>query len=75
MGILCLLFFGLLFIAFYYGYSDYKQVDYVLEIKKLSIPYYKVGISFEEIIREDDVTQQELCIGLFFVHIVVIFYK
>jgi hypothetical protein len=76
MGILCFVLFGLIFIAFYYGYAGYKQVDYVLEIKDFSVPYYKIGISFEEFVREDDdLIQQEFCIGLFFIHIVVVFYK
>ena len=58
-----------------WGTYNVGQIDFLLEKKQLSSPYYCLGVSFIEIPREDDIIQQELCIGLYFINIVVIFYK
>ena len=48
----------------------------VLEIKKLSNAYYSLGISFNDAPSQDEhIEVQELIVGLFFINIVLIFYK
>lgn len=72
-----LLVLGLLLIgSFVIGYIGFIYMDVVIEIKQLSTPYYHVGISFtEHLTKSPEYIEQELIIGLFFVNILVIFYK
>lgn len=72
-----LLVLGLLLIgSFVIGYIEFIEMDFVIEMKHLSTPYYHIGLSFTEHTTEDpDYIEQELIIGLFLVNILVIFYK
>lgn len=72
-----LLVLGLLLIgSIVIGYIGFMYIDVVIEMKQLSTPYYHIGLSFTEHTTEDpEYIEQELIIGLFFVNILVIFYK
>ena len=56
------------------GWRDSSQIDIMIEMKYLSNPFFNIGVSFEQQILEDHV-QQELIIGMFFVNIVLVFFK
>jgi len=75
MGILCLFLILISIMAFFYGRNNAQQIDFLIEIKNFSNPYYRIGFLFESIEREDDIIQEEYSIGLFFINFVVIFYK
>jgi hypothetical protein len=72
-----LLILGLLLIgSFIIGYIGFIEMDFVIEFKSFSNPYFHIGLSFTEHSTEDpDYIEQELVIGLFIVNILVIFYK
>jgi hypothetical protein len=58
------------------GISGYVIIDFTLEFKNLSNPYYYLGISFTEHTTEDpSMIEQEFVLGLFFVNIIVVFCK
>lgn len=62
--------------SFVIGYMGYIEMDFVIEFKSPSNPYFHIGMSFTEHTTEDpDYIEQELVIGLLFVNILVIFYK
>jgi hypothetical protein len=56
------------------GWIGSMQIDIMIEIKYLSNPFFHMGVSFEQHVEEDHV-QQELIIGMFFVNVVVVFFK
>lgn len=59
-----------------FGVSRYEAIDFILEFKSFSNPYYVVGISFMEHSTEDpEYIEQELMIGLFFINVILVFYK
>ena len=59
-----------------FGVSRYEVIDFILEFKSFSNPYYNVGISFTEHTTEDpEYIEQELIVGLFFVNVILVFYK
>ena len=72
-----LLILGLLLIgSFVIGYIGFIEMDFVIEFKSPSTPYFHIGLSFTEHSTEDpEYIEQELVIGLFIVNILVIFYK
>lgn len=72
-----LLVLGLLLIgSIVIGYIEFIYMDFIVEIKSISTPYYHIGLSFTEHTTTDpEYIEQELIIGLFFVNILVIFYK
>jgi len=72
-----LLILGLLLIgSFIIGYIGFIEMDFVIEFKSISTPYFHIGLSFTEHTTEDpEYIEQELVIGLFIVNILVIFYK
>jgi hypothetical protein len=61
--------------SLYYGYKDSVQIDFIIEVKNFSVPYFRCGILFEEIERHDGIIQQEFSLGFFIGNIVFIFYK
>lgn len=76
MEIVLLILAVLLIGSFVIGYIGFIYMDVVIEMKHLSNPYYHIGISFTEHSTTDpEYIEQELIIGLFFVNILVIFYK
>jgi hypothetical protein len=56
------------------GFWNNKGFDLMLEFKLFSNPYYNVGISFIAY-PEPDHVEEEFTIGLFFVNLVIVFYK
>ena len=56
------------------GFSNHKGFDILLEFKLYSNPYYNIGISFIAYPEEDHV-EEEFTIGLFFINLVIVFYK
>lgn len=75
MYIFFIILIGLLSIPIIFGPSNAQQIDFIFEVKKLSSPTYKIGISYEYIDSHGSLDQYEFSIGLFFVNIVVVFYK
>ena len=62
--------------SFIIGIIGFIEMDFVIEMKSLSTPYFHIGLSFTEHTTEDpDYIEQELIIGLFLVNILIIFYK
>lgn len=62
-------------IAVWWGYRDMLELEFGLEIKRMSNAYFNIGISFDSHILEDGCEEQEIKLGLFFVNVVVIFFK
>ena len=66
----------LLVISLVVGFSGFLEMDFVIEIKRLSNAYYSLGLSFNDAPSPDEnIEVQELVIGLFFINFVLIFYK
>jgi hypothetical protein len=61
-------------IALCKGFYKNGGFDVLLEFKLLSNPYYNIGMSFIAYPEEDHV-EEEFTIGLFFVNLVIVFYK
>jgi len=58
------------------GLKGFIEIDFILEFKSFSHGYFHLGLSFNEHSTEDpEFIEQELIIGLFFVNIIVVFYK
>jgi len=57
----------------------YKSIhlQFIIELNTLSTPYYNVGISFysEEDDEDSSIIIEKVCIGLFFINLIIIFYK
>jgi len=57
----------------------YKSIhlQLIIELNTLSTPYYNVGISFysEEDDEDSSIIIEKVCVGLFFINIIIIFYK
>jgi|APGre2960657505_1045072.scaffolds.fasta_scaffold531495_1 hypothetical protein len=66
----------LLFMAGWWGMENVIDVSFSIEMKNFSLPYYEVGISFREHATiDEEYIEQELIVGLFFINLVVTFYK
>ena len=57
------------------GYIGAEEISYGLEINTLNSPFYKLGITSQRFILEDGSAEDELVIGLFFINIVIVFWK
>jgi hypothetical protein len=58
------------------GWMNTISVDISIEFKRLSHPYFHIGVFFNEFTTEDpEYVEQELKIGLFLINIVIVFYK
>jgi hypothetical protein len=75
MVIFFIILIGLLFIPIIFGSSNAQQIDFIIETKHLAAAFYKIGIYYEPVPREDGIIQEDFCIGLFFVNIYFVFYK
>lgn len=64
----------LVIVALVFGYSGCQVTEIYLEFKKMSNPYYNIGVSFNRFDGEE-VYYDELVIGLFFMNIVAVFHK
>ena len=61
-------------IALCKGFYKNGGFDVLLELKLLSNPYYNIGMSFIAYPEEDHV-EEEFTLGLFFINLVIVFYK
>ena len=65
----------LLIVALVFGFIGCEEISFGLEINTLNSPFYKIGIFSDRHILTDGSVEDEIIIGLFFINIVVIFYK
>jgi hypothetical protein len=65
----------LLSVVLVMGYIGAEEISYGLEINTLNSPFYKLGITSQRFILEDGTAEDELLIGLFFINIVIVFWK
>lgn len=66
----------LLLMSLVIGIVGFIELEIMLELKRFSNGYFHLGISFNEHSTEDpSFIEQELIIGLFFMNIIVVFYK
>ena len=65
----------LLSVVLVMGYIGAEEISYGLEINTLNSPFYKLGITSQRFILEDGTAEDELVIGLFFINIVIVFWK
>lgn len=62
--------------SFIIGYIEFIEMDFIIEIKSISTPYYHIGLSFiEHTTTDPEYIEQELIIGLFLFNIIIVFYK
>ena len=58
------------------GFRGFDEFELSMEVKGLSNPYYRIGLSFLEYTTEDpECIEQEFRLSLFFVEVVLIFFK
>jgi hypothetical protein len=62
-------------LALVMGYIKAEEISFGLEINTLQTPFYKLGITSQRFILEDGTSEDELLIGLFFINIVIVFWK
>ena len=67
----------LLVMSLIVGLYKSLHLQLIVEISTLNTPYYYIGISFysEEDEEDSSVLIEKLAIGLFFINIVILFYK
>ena len=65
----------LLVLALVYGFKGYRELTFIFEAKTYDNPYYHTGLSFNNYKLEDGSTEEELIIGLFFVNVIMVFWK
>jgi hypothetical protein len=65
----------LLVLALVYGFKGYRELTFIFEAKTYDNPYYHTGLSFNKYTLDDGSTEEELILGLFFINIVLVFWK
>lgn len=65
----------LLVMAVVMGVDGCSDIVLAIELNVLSSPFYKVGMFYQRYNLEDGGVEDELTIGLFFVNVVVTFWK
>ena len=67
----------LLVMSLIVGLYKSLHLQLIVEISTLNTPYYYIGISFysEEDEEDSSVVVEKLAIGLFFINLIIIFYK
>lgn len=65
----------LLVMAIVMGISGSLEITLAIELNRLNSPFYKVGIFYQRYVLDDEAVEDELTIGLFFVNVVVTFWK
>jgi hypothetical protein len=59
-----------------FGLYGFLQMDFIVEIKNLSSPYYTIGMHFLEYETDDeDIIEQEFCISLYLIVFKFVFSK
>jgi len=65
----------LLVMAIVMGIDGSLEITLAIELNRLNSPFYKVGIFYQRYVLDDEGVEDELTIGLFFVNVVVTFWK
>lgn len=65
----------LLMISFIAAYVNCQELTIAFEINRLNSPFYKIGIFSDRFYLQDGQIEDEIIIGLFFVNIVLVFWK
>lgn len=65
----------LILLALVMGIRGCHQVSVAIEVNTFQSPFYKLGLFSDRHVLEDDSIEDEIVIGLFFVNIVVVFWK
>jgi len=65
----------LLVMAVVTGANGCSDVILAIELNVLSSPFYKIGMFYQRYNLDDGSVEDELTIGLFFVNVVVTFWK
>ena len=73
--IVAYVFLFLLVVSIIPGYINSVEVIFALEINTLKSPFFKVGLYSQRYTLEDGSIEDEIVIGLFFVNVVITFWK
>lgn len=65
----------LLFLSVICGYIGSEEMTIGLELNTLKSPFFKIGIYSQRYTLEDGSVEDEVVIGLFFVNVVMVFWK
>jgi hypothetical protein len=65
----------LLFISLIAGYIGSEEMTIEFELNTLKTPFFKIGLYSQRYTLEDDSVEDEVVIGLFFVNVVMVFWK
>ena len=57
------------------GYIGSDEVTFGLELNTLRSPFFKIGMHSQRFTLDDDSIEDEIVIGLFFVNIIIVFWK
>jgi len=65
----------LLVVSLVCGFVGSGEMVFALEINTLKSPFYKIGLYSQRYPLEDGSSEDEITIGLFFVNVVITFWK
>jgi hypothetical protein len=65
----------LLVISLIAGYIGSEEMTIGLEINTLMSPFFKIGLFSQRYTLEDGSVEDEIVIGLFFINVVMVFWK
>jgi len=65
----------LVILALVFGYINSEEMTIGLEVNTLQTQFYKLGVTSQRYTLEDDSVEDELVIGLFFINVVIVFWK
>ena len=65
----------LLVLSLVCGYINSVEVIFALEINTLKSPFFKIGLYSQRYTLEDGSIEDEIVIGLFFVNVIITFWK
>lgn len=75
MNVLMLSVLVLLVISLVSGWIKSDEMTFALEINKLSSPFFKLGLFSDRFTLDDGSVEDEIVIGLFFINVVIVFWK
>jgi len=65
----------LVIVALVFGYINSEEMTIGFEVNTLRTQFYKLGVVSQRYTLEDGSVEDELVIGLFFVNVVIVFWK
>jgi hypothetical protein len=65
----------LVILALVFGYINSEEMTIGFEVNTLRTQFYKLGVVSQRYTLEDGSVEDELVIGLFFVNVVIVFWK